>query len=503
MTLASTTVKKSYDGDDSTVAFPTTFIFWDIADIEVILTNILGVEQPPWVEGTHYDLTGGDGELGTVTVKTTPTDYTPATGEKLLIRSNRDDKQSTAFPLGGSFPSVLSEQANDQQVRLIQQRTEELGRVLSVKKTSALEGIEVPDPVTGQILIGNAAGDGYDNAEPLEGSVILDEDDMASNSPTQAVSQQSLVSWIAGGAVADVPGYSNTANNTNVGAGYQVFATSPTANGNTAFGYKAGTAIESTGANNTVVGHLAALALDFGSENVALGYSSLWGDIGSRNTALGSRSGRGITGSDNIAIGYKTLETTNTVAWNVAIGTEAGISATSGNLNTYVGFHTGHDMTTGGNNTLVGSEAGKAASPSGSLTTESNQIVLGNDAVTNAHIKVAWTVSSDARDKTDIEDYNHGLDYVSLLRPVTYVWDNRSNYANGIPDGSLKVNTAQLGFLAQDLQVIEDILGITESYIVDESNPSKLGFNETKLIPILVNAIKELSARIEALEGKN
>ena len=199
MTLETTVTKKSYDGDDSTVAFPTTFIFWDVTDIEVILLDALGVETT-WVEGTEYDLTGGSGSNGTVTVKTVPTDYTPATGEKLLIRSNRDDKQDDAFPLGGAFPSVVVEQAFDQLTRLIQQRTEELGRVLSVKKTSALEGIEVPDPVTGQILIGNAAEDGYDNITPSEGTVILNDNDLGT-SQTQATSQNSILEFFKNGVV--------------------------------------------------------------------------------------------------------------------------------------------------------------------------------------------------------------------------------------------------------------------------------------------------------------
>ena len=199
MTLETTTVKKSYAGDGGTVAFPTTFIFWDVADIEVILLDALGVETT-WVEGTEYDLTGGSGSTGTVTVKTVPTDYTPAIGETLLIRSNRDDKQDDAFPLGGAFPSTVVEQALDQLTRLIQQRTEELGRVLSVKKTSELEGIEVPDPVTGQILVGNAAGDGYDNAEPLEGSAILNDNNLGT-SQTQATSQNSILEFFKNGVV--------------------------------------------------------------------------------------------------------------------------------------------------------------------------------------------------------------------------------------------------------------------------------------------------------------
>jgi hypothetical protein len=36
------------------------------------------------------------------------------------------------------------------------------------------------------------------------------------------------------------------------------------------------------------------------------------------------------------------------------------------------------------------------------ITTGSNNVVIGNNNATNAYVKVAWTVTSDARDKTCI-----------------------------------------------------------------------------------------------------
>ena len=56
-------------------------------------------------------------------------------------------------------------------------------------------------------------------------------------------------------------------------------------------------------------------------------------------------------------------------------------------------------------------------------------------------------------DKTDIEDFKHGLSWIKELRPVTYRWDNRSDYSDDlsvVPDGTHKKSKLNLGFLAQE-----------------------------------------------------
>ena len=143
MTLASATTKVSYAGNGSTASFSVTFVYWDDTDIEVILRSSAGVETT-WVLNTQYTLSGGDGSTGTLTVDTSPTDYTPASGETLVIRSKRADTQGTALPLGGAFPSTNVEQAIDQIVRMVQQKEEFLGRTLSVPKTDTATDLELP-----------------------------------------------------------------------------------------------------------------------------------------------------------------------------------------------------------------------------------------------------------------------------------------------------------------------------------------------------------------------
>ncbi len=55
----------------------------------------------------------------TLTVATSPTDHTPASGETLTITSNLDDTQDILLPEGGAFPSSSVEQQLDKIVRLI------------------------------------------------------------------------------------------------------------------------------------------------------------------------------------------------------------------------------------------------------------------------------------------------------------------------------------------------------------------------------------------------
>ncbi len=132
MTLTATTVKLQYNGDGSTTAFTASFVFWDVDDLQVIHTAANGTDTV-WTRGTQYTVardspTGAT--TGTINVVTTPTDYTPATGERLTILSNRDDTQATALPLGGSLPSTVVEQQLDQNVRLIQQKEDQHERSL-------------------------------------------------------------------------------------------------------------------------------------------------------------------------------------------------------------------------------------------------------------------------------------------------------------------------------------------------------------------------------------
>ena len=164
MTLTSEINRVQYSGTGAQIVFPITFVFWLDADIKAVHTDAAGTETD-WVEGAHYTLTGGSGATGTLTVATSPTDYTPASGETLTITSNLDDTQDTSLPEGGAFPSSSVEQQLDKIVRLIQQKAEQLGRALKLPVSSVNTDIEIPDPSASKFLRWNAGATALENAD--------------------------------------------------------------------------------------------------------------------------------------------------------------------------------------------------------------------------------------------------------------------------------------------------------------------------------------------------
>ena len=102
---------------------------------------------------------------GTVTVSTSPTDYTPAIGTRLTIRSALPNTQPTSLPAGGPFPSAAVEQRFDQNVRLIQQLAEEVTRTIQLAVTSTNSGVVIPEPEASKFLRWDALADNLENAD--------------------------------------------------------------------------------------------------------------------------------------------------------------------------------------------------------------------------------------------------------------------------------------------------------------------------------------------------
>lgn len=172
MTLSVITVRVQYNGDGTTTTFPVPFVFWEDDDLQVILTDSAGVEEI-WVRGTQYTVTGGSSDTGTIVVKTTPTDYTPAVGETLTILSNLPDTQTLSLPAGGKFPSASVEQELDQIVRMIQQQRETLDRTVTLTLSSAKTGITVPDPEAGKLIRWNSAASAFENVDASVSTLTL------------------------------------------------------------------------------------------------------------------------------------------------------------------------------------------------------------------------------------------------------------------------------------------------------------------------------------------
>ena len=179
-----------------------------------------------------------------------------------------------------------------------------------------------------------------------------------------------------------------------------------------------------------------------------------------------------------------------------------------------MGYNAGGTVTTGGNNLLLGYNSGSSSSPSGSVTTGNSNVCLGNNDIANLYCADTSISSSDARDKTDVTDFTHGLSWIKELRPVTYRWDRRTWYGTeenpkGIPDGSKKRERIHIGFLAQEAIEVEKKFGYAskkdDMLIVnqdeDEADPS-YGIKYERLVPVLVKAVQELSAEVEQLKSQ-
>jgi len=277
---------------------------------------------------------------------------------------------------------------------------------------------------------------------------------------------------------------------------------------NTAVGEEA-LAGNTTASGNTAVGSEALKTCQSGHSNSAVGNFALQDLTTATNcTAIGKSAGADITtGASNVAVGSFSLLATTTSSNNTAVGVSALTAVTTGSgLNTGIGVQAGADVTTGVNNLLLGFNAGRSSSPSGLIDAEDNKVCLGNNSITDLFCKVSTIQTSDIRDKTDINDFTHGLSWVEKLRPITYRWDMRSNYIDGKPNGSKKETRINLGFIAQEVLEIEKEHGFATNkdmmLLVNENSDGNYGMKYDRVVPILVNAIKELSAKVTALEAR-
>ena len=241
-------------------------------------------------------------------------------------------------------------------------------------------------------------------------------------------------------------------------------------------------ALNKGGRDIVAIGYRACVDNVTGFQNVGIGTFSLRSSTGgSYNTAIGYGSGEYTVGNTNVCIGV--YAGSNCGSDNVAIGNRA-LQYWSGSNNIGIG-NTSSGSTSGNNNIVIGQ-----GTPVFAITgATSNHIVMGSNAVTNAYIKVAWTVVSDARDKTNFAAIPHGLEFVKQLKPTAYQFklSRDSEKTNG---------GVRYGFKAQDIAAIEP-----EGVIVDTSDKDLLRYNESNLIPVLVKAIQELSAEVERLKN--
>lgn len=159
MTVQSEVSRVSYSGDDSTVAFSTTFYFLANADLRVIIRDVNGIETLQ-VTGTDYSVTGaGNANGGTVTFVSAP-----VVGDTVVIIRDPPLTQLTDYNDQDPFPADSHERALDKLTMLISRLAEKFARSVLLQETSTLTGLVFPNPEPGKFFRWNGKGDAIENA---------------------------------------------------------------------------------------------------------------------------------------------------------------------------------------------------------------------------------------------------------------------------------------------------------------------------------------------------
>ena len=304
---------------------------------------------------------------------------------------------------------------------------------------------------------------------------------------------------------------------------------------NVAIGRSAGELI-TTGIRNTAVGSKALYNEQEGVYSVAIGYNALEDQrsdasgqnvyntavganageqlsTGIQNTLIGGNAGGDgvITGDNNTAVGFEAGKILTAGAGNTCVGHTSGDTITVGTFNTCVGLGAGAEITDGDNNIAIGYDShdggtegnnnisiGTSSTPS--AVDVSNQITLGNSSIASLRCQIQTIAAlSDERDKTDIVDLPYGLDFINQTRPVQYKWAIRDEYINATLGTNPHQDKVRNGFIAQELLALGNV---EQHQLAFNDNPDRLEASYGSLIPMLVKAIQELSAKNDALAAR-
>ena len=223
------------------------------------------------------------------------------------------------------------------------------------------------------------------------------------------------------------------------------------------------------GLSNTALGSQAGTSLVNGSGNVAIGAGALALEV---------------AGGVNVAVGTCALYGSNGGGFNVAIGGNAGKAITVGDENVFVGFGAGIANTTSCCVVIIGPN-GTSSSPT--ATNEAN-IYGGSTVARFSQGAGAWTFTSDARRKENVADLALGLDFLSKVHPRTFDWKEDGKHS--------------AGFIAQELDEVVQEFGADYLGAVSKADPENYTVASAALIPVLVNAVKELAAEVAELKAK-
>ena len=193
------------------------------------------------------------------------------------------------------------------------------------------------------------------------------------------------------------------------------------------------------------------------------------------------------------------------------MGSHAGDNMTVGYDNVYIGDNAGNTHATGDRCIYVG----RASNCSGtavdleyvfgySLAGKGTQTFFagGNTGAYNEANSSSWSTTSDRRIKKNITNNTTGLDKINQITVRNFEYKTEDEIKTDNPEltdvvKSAVVNKAgvQLGCIAQEIESIFPEVVKTNEYGIKSVDPGNLSW-------YMINAIKELSAKNDALEAR-
>ena len=160
MTISTTTIKNSYNGNGSTTAFNYTFKISAESEMQVIIRSSSGTETIKTLS-SHYTISNvGNAGGGAVTFQS---GHIPASGETVILR--RVTAQTQAMDLIDNDPMSADtiETAHDKAIAITQELQEQIDRSLKLSRTNTMSSTEFTIDAT------NRAGKvlGFDNTGEL------------------------------------------------------------------------------------------------------------------------------------------------------------------------------------------------------------------------------------------------------------------------------------------------------------------------------------------------
>lgn len=105
-------------------------------------------------------------------------------------------------------------------------------------------------------------------------------------------------------------------------------------------------------------------------------------------------------------------------------------------------------------------------------------------------VAYSTTISSDRKLKKDIETLTNALDTVHALRGVSFTWNEKAKLSG----------KKEVGLIAQEVQEVLPEL-VVEANTLNTDGETHLTVDYAKMVAVLIEAVKELSAEVELLKG--